>query len=53
MSGALDGRRALVTGCCSGLGLGSARLPARDGAYVTIAGRTMANLQMALSALSS
>jgi NAD(P)-dependent dehydrogenase (short-subunit alcohol dehydrogenase family) len=53
MSGVLDGRRALVIGGGSGLGLGSARLLARDGACVTIAGRTMATLQAAAAQLAS
>jgi NAD(P)-dependent dehydrogenase (short-subunit alcohol dehydrogenase family) len=38
--GALAGQRAIVVGGGSGIGLGSARALARDGAFVTIAGRT-------------
>lgn len=52
MSDALDGQRALVIGGGSGLGLGSARLLARDGALVTIAGRTTATLQAAAAQLA-
>lgn len=47
MSGVLGGQRALVIGGGSGLGLGSARLLARDGAQVYIAGRTDAKLRAA------
>jgi NAD(P)-dependent dehydrogenase (short-subunit alcohol dehydrogenase family) len=47
MTGTLDGKRALVIGGGSGLGLGSARLLARDGADVTIAGRTKDKLDFA------
>lgn len=52
MSGALDGQHALVIGGGSGLGLGSARLLARDGARVCIAGRTTATLQAAAAELA-
>lgn len=38
--GALSGQRAIVIGGGSGIGLGSARVLAKDGAIVTIAGRT-------------
>jgi NAD(P)-dependent dehydrogenase (short-subunit alcohol dehydrogenase family) len=40
----LDGQRALVVGGGSGIGFASARLLARDGARVTIAGRTESKL---------
>jgi NAD(P)-dependent dehydrogenase (short-subunit alcohol dehydrogenase family) len=40
MDGALAGQRAIVVGGGSGIGLGCARALARDGALVTIAGRT-------------
>jgi NAD(P)-dependent dehydrogenase (short-subunit alcohol dehydrogenase family) len=40
MTTALDGKAALVTGGGSGIGLGSAKRLAADGAHVTIAGRT-------------
>ncbi|CAN5690875.1 SDR family oxidoreductase [soil metagenome] len=53
MSGALDGKRALVIGGGSGLGLGSARLLARDGAQVSIAGRTAAKLRAAAAELAA
>ncbi|HZP27318.1 MAG TPA: SDR family oxidoreductase [Acidimicrobiia bacterium] len=49
----LDGRRALVIGGGSGIGLGSARLLARDGAAVTIAGRTEDKLRGAQESLAS
>lgn len=52
MSGELNGRRALVIGGGSGLGLGSARLLARDGAFVSIAGRTPGTLQAAADQLA-
>ena len=52
MAGTLEGRRAIVIGGGSGIGLGSARLLARDGAHVTIAGRTEQKLQDAVSALA-
>lgn len=44
MTDALAGSRAIVIGGGSGIGLGSARRLARDGAIVTIAGRTEAKL---------
>jgi NAD(P)-dependent dehydrogenase (short-subunit alcohol dehydrogenase family) len=44
----MDGRRALVIGGGSGIGLASARLLARDGALVTISGRTAAKLDAAV-----
>jgi len=47
MAGALDGQRAIVVGGGSGIGFASARLLARDGATVTIAGRTAAKLEEA------
>lgn len=52
MTRALEGRRALVVGGGSGIGLGSARLLARDGAEVTIAGRTAAKLEDAAASLA-
>jgi NAD(P)-dependent dehydrogenase (short-subunit alcohol dehydrogenase family) len=48
---ALDGQRAIVVGGGSGIGFGSARLLARDGATVTIAGRTEAKLHDACETL--
>jgi NAD(P)-dependent dehydrogenase (short-subunit alcohol dehydrogenase family) len=47
----LAGRRAFVVGGGSGIGLGSARLLARDGAHVTLAGRTAAKLEAAARTL--
>ncbi len=47
----LEGVRAIVVGGGSGLGLGSARLLADDGATVTIAGRTEEKLREAATAL--
>jgi NAD(P)-dependent dehydrogenase (short-subunit alcohol dehydrogenase family) len=44
--------RAIVVGGGSGIGLESARLLARDGAHVTIAGRTEEKLKLAAGALS-
>lgn len=51
--GALTGRAALVTGGGSGIGLGTARRLARDGAHVTIAGRTEARLAAAVEEIGS
>jgi NAD(P)-dependent dehydrogenase (short-subunit alcohol dehydrogenase family) len=48
---ALDGQHAIVIGGGSGIGLGSARLLARDGAVVTIAGRTEDKLRRAAADL--
>jgi NAD(P)-dependent dehydrogenase (short-subunit alcohol dehydrogenase family) len=50
VTGALDGLHAIVVGGGSGLGLGAARLLARDGAHVTIAGRTEQKLRDAVDA---
>jgi NAD(P)-dependent dehydrogenase (short-subunit alcohol dehydrogenase family) len=47
MGDELEGKRAIVVGGGSGIGLGTARLLARDGAAVTIAGRTEEKLQQA------
>jgi NAD(P)-dependent dehydrogenase (short-subunit alcohol dehydrogenase family) len=47
----LGGRHALVVGGSSGIGLATARLLARDGARVTIAGRTEAKLRSAVESL--
>jgi NAD(P)-dependent dehydrogenase (short-subunit alcohol dehydrogenase family) len=52
VTGALDGFRALVIGGGSGIGLASARLLARDGAHVTISGRTASTLDAAAAALA-
>ncbi len=51
MRPALDAQHAIVIGGGSGIGLGSARLLARDGAVVTIAGRTEDKLRRAAAAL--
>ena len=52
MTGTLTGRHAIVIGGGSGIGLGSARLLARDGALVTIAGRTEQKLKDAVATLA-
>jgi NAD(P)-dependent dehydrogenase (short-subunit alcohol dehydrogenase family) len=52
-SGPLDGQRAIVVGGGSGIGYASASLLARDGAVVTIAGRTESTLQEAQARLSA
>src|SRR4051812_44894898 len=51
MSQILDTQRALVIGGGSGIGLASARMLARDGADVTIAGRTVEKLERAQAEL--
>ena len=48
----LEGKHAIVIGGGSGIGLGTARLLARDGATVTIAGRTESKLHEASAELS-
>ncbi|HUP87437.1 MAG TPA: SDR family oxidoreductase [Acidimicrobiales bacterium] len=53
MSGALEGKVAVITGGGSGIGLACARAFLRDGASVTIAGRTQARLEAACAELSS
>jgi NAD(P)-dependent dehydrogenase (short-subunit alcohol dehydrogenase family) len=53
MGEALEGQRALVIGGGSGIGLGTARLLARDGATVTIAGRTGQKLEDAQVSLAA
>jgi NAD(P)-dependent dehydrogenase (short-subunit alcohol dehydrogenase family) len=53
MTDVLAGRRAIVIGGGSGIGLGSARHLARDGAQVTIAGRTEATLKAAAESLAA
>ncbi len=52
MIGPLAGYRALVVGGGSGIGLACARLLARDGAHVTISGRTEQRLEAAAAALA-
>jgi len=52
MTQPLDGKRAIVVGGGSGIGFASARLLARDGALVTITGRTEATLRDAQSRLA-
>lgn len=47
MQATLSGQRAIIIGGGSGIGLGSARLLARDGAIVTLAGRTEDKLKKA------
>jgi NAD(P)-dependent dehydrogenase (short-subunit alcohol dehydrogenase family) len=53
MGDALAGQRAIVVGGGSGIGLGSARRLARDGAVVTLAGRTEAKLREAAADLEA
>ncbi len=52
MPGLLDGQHAIVIGGGSGIGFGTARLLARDGARVTIAGRTEEKLRDAQATLA-
>jgi NAD(P)-dependent dehydrogenase (short-subunit alcohol dehydrogenase family) len=52
MGESLRDKRALVVGGGSGIGLGTARLLARDGAVVTIAGRTEQTLVDTVAALA-
>lgn len=47
----LQGRRALVTGSTAGIGLATARALLREGARVTLNGRTSARVQGAVDAL--
>jgi NAD(P)-dependent dehydrogenase (short-subunit alcohol dehydrogenase family) len=49
----LDGMAALVTGGGSGIGLGSAKRLAADGAHVTIAGRTESRLESAVDEIAA
>lgn len=53
MNGTLSGRRAIVVGGGSGIGLACARRLALDGAAVTIAGRTEDKLRAAAAALAA
>jgi NAD(P)-dependent dehydrogenase (short-subunit alcohol dehydrogenase family) len=52
MSDALKGQRAIIIGGSSGIGLGSARLMARDGAHVTITARREDQLKKAQADLA-
>lgn len=49
----LEGSSALVTGGGSGIGLGSAKRLAADGAHVTIAGRTQSRLEGAVAEIQA
>jgi NAD(P)-dependent dehydrogenase (short-subunit alcohol dehydrogenase family) len=49
----IRGRSALVTGGGSGIGFGSARVLALDGAHVTVCGRTEEKLRSAADAISA
>ena len=53
MTNTLEGHAALVTGGGSGIGLACARLFLRDGASVTLAGRTEAKLEAAVAELQA
>ena len=53
MEQTLSGQHAIVIGGGSGIGLGSARLLARDGAHVTLAGRTEEKLRDARTMLAA
>lgn len=53
MGDALTGQRAIIVGGGSGIGLGTARLLAEDGAIVTIVGRTESKLADAAEELRS
>jgi NAD(P)-dependent dehydrogenase (short-subunit alcohol dehydrogenase family) len=47
----LQGKRALVTGSTAGIGLAAVRALAREGAHVTLNGRTQARIDAALDAI--
>jgi NAD(P)-dependent dehydrogenase (short-subunit alcohol dehydrogenase family) len=47
----LEGKRALVTGSTAGIGFATARALAREGAYVTVNGRTQARVDRAVERL--
>ena len=49
----LEGRRALVTGSTAGIGFATARLLAREGADVTLNGRTQARVDQAVARIAS
>lgn len=51
MSGALDGRHALVTGGAGGIGLATALALVKHGARVTVTGRTLKRLEDAVARL--
>lgn len=51
MSGALDGRHALITGGGSGIGLATARILVDHGARVTLTGRSAERLEIAVADL--
>ena len=53
MAGVLDGKHAVIIGGGSGIGLGSAQLLARDGATVTLAGRTEQKLREAAATIEA
>ena len=53
MAGVLEGKHAVIIGGGSGIGLGSAQLLARDGATVTLAGRTEQKLREAAAAIEA
>lgn len=53
MTGRLEGQSALITGGGSGIGLASARLLLRDGASVTLCGRTQSRLEDGAESLAA
>ena len=48
----LEGRRALITGSTAGIGFATARLLAREGADVTVNGRTQARVEAAIARIA-